>query len=123
MDAVVSTLGGSVKDPRADGEGNINIIEAAAKKGVKKFILVTSVGCGDSKDAPGEQVGPWAASGGAWDKHAHGEVRLAPPKAWAGMHTGMQRPGGQNPRRGQSAQGGGGMGGGAACPLPLSAWQ
>jgi hypothetical protein len=23
---------------------------------VKKFILVTSVGCGDSKDAPGERV-------------------------------------------------------------------
>lgn len=32
VDAVVSTLGGTVKDPRADGEGNINIIEAAAKK-------------------------------------------------------------------------------------------
>ncbi len=41
-------------DPRVDSEGNINIIEAAIKKGVKKFILVTSVGCGDSKDAPGE---------------------------------------------------------------------
>jgi hypothetical protein len=31
-------------------------IEAAAKKGVKKFVLVTSIGCGSSKDAPGEKV-------------------------------------------------------------------
>ncbi|KAF8073242.1 hypothetical protein HT031_000903 [Scenedesmus sp. PABB004] len=56
VDAVVSTIGGSNKDPTADSLGNINIIEAAAAKGVKKFILVTSIGCGDSKDAPGEQV-------------------------------------------------------------------
>jgi len=37
-------------------QGNINLIEAAAKKGVKKFILLTSIGVGDSKDAPPEQV-------------------------------------------------------------------
>lgn len=56
VDAVISTIGGSTKDPTADSLGNINVIEAAAAKGVKKFILVTSIGCGDSKDAPGEQV-------------------------------------------------------------------
>jgi uncharacterized protein YbjT (DUF2867 family) len=33
----------------ADSEGNINVIEAAAKYGVKKFILVTSIGAGESK--------------------------------------------------------------------------
>ena len=32
-------------------QGNINVIEAAAKAGVKKFILVTSIGTGDSKQA------------------------------------------------------------------------
>ena len=37
-------------------QGNINLIEAAAKKGVKKFVLVTSIGTGDSKDAPPGQV-------------------------------------------------------------------
>jgi nucleoside-diphosphate-sugar epimerase len=52
----VSTLGGSTKNPEVDSQGNINVIEAALAKGVKKFILVTSIGCGDSKDAPGEQV-------------------------------------------------------------------
>ncbi|KAG2495215.1 hypothetical protein HYH03_006821 [Edaphochlamys debaryana] len=56
VDAVVCTLGGSVADPRVDSEGNINIIDAAIKKGAKKFVLVTSVGCGSSKDAPGEKV-------------------------------------------------------------------
>eukprot|EP00878_Enallax_costatus_P001988 GHUV01002152.1.p1 GENE.GHUV01002152.1~~GHUV01002152.1.p1 ORF type:complete len:274 (+),score=109.52 GHUV01002152.1:168-989(+) len=56
VDAVISTLGGSTKDPTVDSQGNINVIEAAAAKGVKKFILVTSIGCGDTKDAPGEQV-------------------------------------------------------------------
>jgi nucleoside-diphosphate-sugar epimerase len=56
VDAVISTIGGTTKNPQADSQGNINIIQAAAKKGVKKFILVTSIGCGDTKDAPGEQV-------------------------------------------------------------------
>ena len=37
-------------------QGNINLIEAAAKKGVKKFILLTSIGVGDSQQAPPEQV-------------------------------------------------------------------
>lgn len=37
-------------------QGNINLIEAAKKKGVKKFVLVTSIGTGDSKDAPPKQV-------------------------------------------------------------------
>jgi hypothetical protein len=44
VDAVVSSIGGSVADPSADSTGNINIIEAAAKKGVKKFVLVGSTG-------------------------------------------------------------------------------
>ena len=37
-------------------QGNINVIEAAKRKGVQKFILVTSIGTGDSKDAPPKQV-------------------------------------------------------------------
>lgn len=56
VDAVVSTIGGSSANPAADGQGNMNVINAALKKGVKKFILVTSIGCGDTKDAPGPQV-------------------------------------------------------------------
>ncbi len=56
VDAVVSTIGGTPADPSADSEGNINLIKAAIKKGVKRFVLVTSIGTGDSKDAPPQQV-------------------------------------------------------------------
>jgi nucleoside-diphosphate-sugar epimerase len=56
VDAVVSTLGGTTAAPEADGQGNINLIEAAARHGVKKFVLVTSIGTGDSKDATPPQV-------------------------------------------------------------------
>jgi len=59
----VSRLGGSTQNPTVDSQGNINVIEAALAKGVKKFILVTSIGCGDTKDAPGEQVGQGGGGG------------------------------------------------------------
>jgi hypothetical protein len=38
-------------------QGNINLINAAIKKGVKKFVLVTSLGCGSSQKAVSERVG------------------------------------------------------------------
>ncbi|GFH20741.1 NAD(P)-bd_dom domain-containing protein, partial [Haematococcus lacustris] len=43
VDAVVCTLGGSTANPEVDSQGNINMIQAALKKGVKKFVLVTSL--------------------------------------------------------------------------------
>lgn len=50
LDAVVSTIGRAAGEScQADSDGNINVIEAAAKAGVKKFILVTSIGTGESK--------------------------------------------------------------------------
>ncbi|GMH40573.1 hypothetical protein BSKO_08477 [Bryopsis sp. KO-2023] len=56
IDAVISTIGGTPANPLADSIGNINLIDAAAAKGVKRFILVTSIGTGDSKDAPPQPV-------------------------------------------------------------------
>ena len=53
---MVSSIGGTPANPQADSEGNINLIEAAEKKGVKRFVLVTSIGTGDSKAAPPRQV-------------------------------------------------------------------
>jgi nucleoside-diphosphate-sugar epimerase len=51
-DAAISTLGGSVEDAkRVDYDGNSNVIEAAGILGVTRMVLVTSVGCGSSKDA------------------------------------------------------------------------
>ena len=55
--AVVSTLAGKGDGGRyADSEGNINAMDAAAAAGVNRFILVSSIGVGDSKDAL-----PWIA--------------------------------------------------------------
>ncbi|NJL37478.1 MAG: SDR family oxidoreductase [Leptolyngbyaceae cyanobacterium RM2_2_4] len=47
--AVISTIGGLPQDGRrADYLGNKNLIDAAVKAGVQKFILVSSIGSGDS---------------------------------------------------------------------------
>lgn len=47
--AVVSTIGGLPKDgARADYLGNKNLIDVAVKAGVHKFILVSSIGSGNS---------------------------------------------------------------------------
>ena len=50
--AVISTIGGLPKDgERADYLGNKNLIDAAIKAGVQKFILVSSIGSGNSAGA------------------------------------------------------------------------
>ena len=47
--AVISTVGGLPKDgQRADFLGNKNLIDAALKAGAQKFILVSSIGSGES---------------------------------------------------------------------------
>jgi uncharacterized protein YbjT (DUF2867 family) len=55
--AVVSTLGSRSSDvPRPDFEGNRNAIDAARAAGVRRFVLVTVIGAGDSAAAA-----PWIA--------------------------------------------------------------
>lgn len=50
--AVVSTLSGKSDDGRwADSTGNINAIDAAGQAGVGRFVLISSLGVGDSKKA------------------------------------------------------------------------
>lgn len=50
--AVISTIGGLPNEgERADYLGNKNLIDAAVKAGVQKFILVSSIGSGDSAAA------------------------------------------------------------------------
>lgn len=52
LDAVISTLGGKPTDgDRADFKGNRNLIDAAVKAGVKRFLLVSSIGTGESAAA------------------------------------------------------------------------
>lgn len=52
ISAVISTIGGLPKDgERADFLGNKNLIDLAVKAGVQKFILVSSIGSGNSAAA------------------------------------------------------------------------
>jgi nucleoside-diphosphate-sugar epimerase len=55
-DAAITTLGGTTQDAngndqRIDYVGNNHVIESAGILGVTRVILVTSIGCGDSKAA------------------------------------------------------------------------
>jgi len=50
--AIVSTIGaGNLDGPRPEFEGTRNAVEAARLAGVKRFILITMIGAGDSRDA------------------------------------------------------------------------
>lgn len=52
ISVVISTIGGLPKDgQRADFLGNKNLIDLAVKAGVQKFILVSSIGSGNSAAA------------------------------------------------------------------------
>ena len=56
--AAVTTLGGkpSENGKRVDYIGNSNVVEQAGILGCERIILVTSIGCGPTKDAVGEDV-------------------------------------------------------------------
>lgn len=56
LNVVVSTVGGTPAEPEVDSTGNINLINAAKEAGVQRFVLVTSIGTGDSKDATPPEV-------------------------------------------------------------------
>lgn len=53
---VVSTLGGSPPDQSADALGNLNVIQTAAEFGIRTFLLVTSLGCGESRAHASERL-------------------------------------------------------------------
>ena len=96
-DAVVSTVGGTPASPEADSAGNIKLIEAAAAKGkeqgrMPKFVLVTSIGTGDSKNAPPPQV--YAALEPVLVEKVKAENRLRELCAEVGMDFVIVRPGG-----------------------------
>src|SRR5690606_15049084 len=58
----------------ADAEGNINIIDRAAARGVDRFVLVTSIGCGEM--APYRSARAIAAFGAAVDAKTKAEAHL-----------------------------------------------
>ncbi|KAL7569018.1 hypothetical protein ACA910_021302 [Epithemia clementina (nom. ined.)] len=59
-DAAISTLGGGTsandQGQRVDYTGNSNVIESAGILGVTRIVLVTTIGCGDSRGAITEPV-------------------------------------------------------------------
>lgn len=72
---VVSTLGGRGPDGSyVDEDGNINVIDAAVAHGVQRFVLVTSIGCGDM--APYRSERAIAAFGAAVDAKTRAEDHL-----------------------------------------------
>lgn len=72
---VVSTLGGRAPDGRyVDDDGNINVIDEAAAHGIGRFVLVTSIGCGDM--APFRSERAIAAFGAAVDAKTRAEEHL-----------------------------------------------
>jgi len=57
IDVVISTIGGLPQDGiKPDYPGNKNLIDAAVAKDVKKFVLVTSIGTGNSVSALSPQT-------------------------------------------------------------------
>ncbi len=56
IDAVFSTLGGPQSGDRSDYVGNRNLIDAAVQAGIPRFILISSIGAGDSRGAVSPQV-------------------------------------------------------------------
>ncbi len=49
-DAVVTTLGGRVRNHEVDSQGNINVFAAAERAGIRRVVFVTAIGSGGTKD-------------------------------------------------------------------------
>ncbi|WP_396611805.1 SDR family oxidoreductase [Haloferax sp. S1W] len=54
VDAIISTAGaslrlGDIRGELVDGAGLVNLVDAAAAAGVQRFVLMSSIGVGDSK--------------------------------------------------------------------------
>ncbi len=89
VDAVISTVGGiSEAGDRSDFVGNRNLMDAAVKAGVKRFVLVSSIGAGETVGALSAQV--LAALKPALIEKDKAEAHLAA----SGLNYTVVRPGG-----------------------------
>lgn len=96
--AVVSALGGRPEAGRlVDEVGNAHAIEAATAGGSRRFLLVTSIGCGEM--APYRSAQAIAAFGALVDAKTRAEERLrSSPLAWTIVRPGGLRVGPANGR-------------------------
>jgi uncharacterized protein YbjT (DUF2867 family) len=54
--AVINTVGGARGEPRPDYHGTRNLVDAARAAGVRRFLFVTAIGCGDSRGTVSPRV-------------------------------------------------------------------
>lgn len=54
--AVVNAVGGRRGEPRPDIDGGRNVVDAAKRAGVSRVVLITAIGCGDSRAAVAPKV-------------------------------------------------------------------
>lgn len=96
---VVSTLGGGAPDRPVDHLGNVNVIDVAKAFGASRLLLVTSLGCGDSRVHASERL--LAAIGEVLEAKTRAEDHLRA----AGIPHVVVRPGGlvSDPPTGQGA--------------------
>ena len=87
--AVINTIGGSRQEPRRpDVVGTKNIVDAAKRHGVKRMLLVTAIGAGDSRDALSENA--WKFLGPVIELKTQAEAYLSN----SGLDATILRPGG-----------------------------
>ena len=89
--AVITTVGGKRgESPRPDFEGTKNIVDAANAAGVKRLLMVTAVGSGDSR--PVLSAKAWEFLGPAMEMKTKAEDYLRA----SGLDYTILRPGGMN---------------------------
>ena len=81
VDAVVSAVGAAlrledIRGDLVDGTGLVNLIDAAADADVKRFVLTSSIGVGDSKDGLPLSIRAILTAGGVLSAKARSEERL-----------------------------------------------
>jgi len=86
--AVINSLGGKRGETRPDLEGTISIVDAAEAAGVRRIVMVSAVGAGDSADALSPNA--WKFLGPVMELKTQAEDRVT----GSGLDYTILRPGG-----------------------------
>ncbi len=88
--AVLNCVGGIRGEPRPDYDGAKNIVDAAVAAGVRRLVMLTAVGAGDSREMLSQKA--WEVLGPVIELKTKGEEYLAA----SGLDYTILRPGGMN---------------------------
>jgi len=86
--AVIDTVGGARGEPRPDYHGTRNLVDATRAAGIRRFLFVTAIGCGDSRGTVAPKVLEYL--GAVLDEKTRGEDYLMA----SGLEYTILRPGG-----------------------------